>query len=197
MIPPVLIRTVPADTTPEVEGWWDKAKALHARWQWCTYRDPIDPAGFPRTAPHWARCSSGAQRAGLVRLEALLCHGGIYIDSDVELYRPLEPLRHLRAFAAWEDPGVIPDAVIGAEPHHRAIADALEVAIARIDEGPWESGPGATTAVFAGRPDVLVLPPATFYPYHYTEKAERRSEAHHAMPWCFGAHHWAGSWLSA
>jgi hypothetical protein len=46
-----------------------------------------------------------------------------------------------------------------------------------------------------GRPDVLLLPPGSFYPYHYSEM-ERRGDPHHEQqPWAFGAHHWHGSWL--
>lgn len=202
MIPPILIRTVPAETTPEVEQWWDHARALHPSWTATTYRDPINPYTFPITSDLWPRCQNGAQLAGLVRLEALWWHGGIYLDSDVELYRPLDSLLGVQAFAGYEDPGVIPDAVIGAEPRHPAIAACIDHA-RRVISGQsgewrdaWASGPGATTAVFPGRPDVLLLPPGSFYPYHYTNKGPARSRDHHAeQPWAFGAHHWEASWL--
>lgn len=168
---------------------------MHAGWELLTLRDPIDPADFPLTAPHWHRCTSGAQRAGLIRLEALLA-GGIYIDSDIECYRPFTPLLGCQAFAGWEDPKVVPDAVIGAEPDHPAIRETLRLAIDTVDSGPWVSGPGATTAVLPGRDDVLLLPPGSLYPYHYTEKASRRDADHKTeQPWAFCAHHWHASWL--
>ncbi len=195
-IPRILHRTVPADTTDEVEGWWTAAAELLPGWALVTHRDPLDPADWPETGDLWPRCTSGAQRAGLIRLEALHRWGGVYVDSDVELYRDLEPLLELPAFAAWEDRKVVPDAVLGAEPGHPAFAVMLERARAEIlkGSGAWASGPGVTTAVLPGRPDVLVLPPGTFYPYHYTEK-DRRDEDHRtAQPWAFGAHHWAHSW---
>lgn len=194
MIPRLLFRVVPEDTTEAVEAAWEHACRLHPDWLHITYRDPLDPGAFPLTSASWARCSAGAQLAGLVRLEALLDHGGVYLDSDVELYRKLSPLTPLRAFAAWEDRNVIPDAVLGAEPHHHAIRYALELALARVAAGPWASGPGATTEALRNSESVLVLPPASFYPYHYTER-ERAGERYEDDPWCFGAHRWAGSWL--
>jgi hypothetical protein len=83
MIPRRLIRTVPEQTVDEVEGFWSRVVELHPGWEHVTYRDPIDAALFPVTSPLWGRCRSGAQRAGLIRLEALARVGGIYLDSDV------------------------------------------------------------------------------------------------------------------
>lgn len=193
MIPRILHRTIPETTTIQVEMWWARAIDLHPGWDFCTWQDPLDPDAW-QTSPHWDRCTSGAQRAGLIRLEVLIAYGGIYLDSDVELYRPLDSLRPLRAFAAWEDHDVIPDAVLGATRNHPALVACMADALEHLEhgDGAWETGPGATTRQLANRDDVLLLPPGAFYPYHYTEKA-RRDERR--APWSFGAHHWHGSWL--
>ena len=196
-IPRILHRTVPAVTTPQVELWWSRFEALHPGWKFMTHRDPLDPAGWPMTGDLWDRCTSGAQKAGLIRLEALWRWGGVYVDSDVEPYRDLEPLLQLPAFAAWEDAKVVPDAVLGCEPQHPAWDLMIARARAAVGGGAkaWESGPGVTTAILPGRPDVLLLPPGAFFPYHYSEKATRASEDHAAaQPWAFAAHHWHHSW---
>lgn len=197
MIPKILHRVVPADIGREARKFWHHAEELHPGWRLLTHQDPLDPADWPLTADHWAECTSGAQFAGLIRLEALLRWGGIYIDQDVEPYRPFDPLLWLDAFAAWEDRQTVPDAVLGATPGHPGMRHCLDLALERLDKGPWESGPGVTTEVLPGRADVLVLPPGSFFPYHYTEK-DRRHEDHKVMqPWAFAAHHWDGSWLAA
>jgi hypothetical protein len=160
-----------------------------------THRDPLNPDEWPLTAPSWPKCTTGAQLAGLIRLEALYRFGGVYVDSDCEPYRSLEPLLPLRAFAAWEDAKVVPDAVLGAEPEHPAIRACLDLALRKLKAGAWASGPGVTTAILPRRSDVTVLPPGVFYPYHYNEKQRRGEDHAKAQPWAFLAHHWAGSWL--
>lgn len=201
MIPGRIFRTVPAVTTDEAETFWKIAVDLHPDWEMVTYRDPIDPALFPLTFPSWSRCQNGAQLAGLIRLEALL-EGGIYIDSDVELFQPLDPLLACSAFAGWEDPNTVPDAVLGATSAHPATVACLDLALERIhsDNGDWRSGngawatgPGVTTAVLPGRPDVLLLPPGAFYPVHYSEK--HLLDSYTPDPWTFGVHRWHASWL--
>lgn len=194
-IPRILHRTVPAHTTDQVESWWESFGELHADWQLMTHRDPLDPADWPLTSSRWADCTSGAQMAGLIRLEALYRWGGVYVDSDCEPYRSLEPLLPLHAFAAWEDAQVVPDAVIGAEPEHPAIKACLDLALERVPLGAWESGPGVLTEVLPGRDDVLLLPPGSLYPYHYRAKRLRDRDHASEQPWAFMAHHWAGSWL--
>jgi mannosyltransferase OCH1-like enzyme len=203
VIPRRLIRTIPAEPSDEVEDLWRVAVDIHAGWDLATFRDPIDPSGFPLTSTLWDRCTSGAQLAGLIRLEALLAYGGIYIDSDVEVFRSFEPLLGCQAFAAYEDAEVVPDAVLGAEPGHPAIRACLELALRRLmgggddwrsGSGAWATGPGVTTALLPGRDDVLTLPPGAFYPYHYTERRRRYENHRDANPWAFCAHHWHGSW---
>jgi mannosyltransferase OCH1-like enzyme len=193
MIPPILHRTVPTETTVEVEAFWAKAEKLHQGWVRHTWRDPLDPADWPLTADHWDRCTKPAQRAGLIRLEALIHFGGIYIDSDLELYRPLDPLRSVPFFATWEDNETIPDFVFGAEKDHPLLYELLGAAFAELVNGPWASGPGVFTRLLADE-DVLLLPPQSFAEVHYTERDKLRG--HKASRYAFGQHHWHGSWLA-
>ena len=193
MIPRRLVRTVPTRTTTEVEAFWRRARDLHPGWDHVTWRDPIDPDRFPLTARYWRKCRNGAQRAGLIRLETLWHDGGIYIDSDVELYRPLDPLLGADLFAGWESVGSLNDAVIGATPGHPAIADCIQLAIRRLPRGALHSGPKVVNDVLRARTDVLLLPPQCFSPYHWTERHRRHEDHQAAHPWAFGAHHWHNS----
>lgn len=196
-IPRILHRTVPAETSDQVEHWWTHFQQLHPGWEFRTHREPLDPQDWPLTGDLWDRCQNGAQKAGLIRLEALVTHGGVYVDSDVEPVASLEPLLQLAAFAGWEDETTVPDAVLGAEPHHPAFELALEKARAVVQGGgdAWQSGPGVTTEVLPRRLDVLLLPPGAFYPHHYLQKHSSAAKKGQG-PWVFARHHWAGSWLS-
>lgn len=195
IIPKVIHRTVPAETTEEVEAWWAQFQVLHPDWELKTWRDPLDPQDFPLTYYLHDKCANGAQKAGLIRLELLVTHGGIYVDSDVEPIRPMDALLHLPAFAAWEDEKVVPDAVLGATPNHPAFCEMLQKAIALVEGGSidaWETGPGVATSILPWRDDVLLLPPGSFYPIHYKEKQFVGSK--NGRPWVFLEHKWHHSW---
>jgi len=199
MIPPTLHRVVPEHTTAQVEEWWSEFGRLHPGWELRTWRDPLDPDEW-ETGDLFGRCTSGAQLAGLVRLEVLWRHGGIYVDSDVEPYRPLHPLLSLDGFAAWEDANCVPDAVMGFCAGHPAVREMLGLARQRIcsqstdwrtGSGAWATGPGVTTTVLPDRPDVLLLPPGSFYEVHYSQKDKLGQKP---KPYELARHHWAHSW---
>lgn len=197
-IPRILHRVVPERTTPEVEAYWEEFARLHPDWELRTHRDPLDPAEWPETSDHWSDCANGAQLADLIRLEALLRWGGIYVDSDCEPFRSLEPLVPLSAFAAWEDERCVPNAVMGAVPGHPAIRACLDLALSRIPGPTWPAGPGVTTEILPGRSDVLLFPPGTFYPVHYRDAARAAlmddPRLADRQPWAFLLHRYAYSW---
>lgn len=200
-IPRILHRVVPEKPVREAEYWWLRFQKLHPDWILLTHRDPLPPAEWPETSPYWSKVANGAQLADLVRLEALLRHGGIYVDQDVEPYRALDPLLSTSAFAAWEDDRTVPNAVLGAVPGHPAIRLCLELALSRLGDpsprGIWLAGPGVTTEVLVGRDDVLLLPPESFYAVHYRDPNRERlmKTAGRNRPWAFALHHYWGSWL--
>jgi mannosyltransferase OCH1-like enzyme len=196
IIPRRLVRTVPERTIELAEDLWRQACALHPDWEHVTLRDPIPTGRFPITSKHWNTCESGAQLADLVRAEELYHRGGIYIDSDVEVWRSFEPLVYLPGFAAWEDEQHIPNAVMGFTAGHPALLEVLKRAIERHHQGTWAAGVGVTTEVFADRDDMLVLPPGALYPVHYSMKQFMDcSEVIRAEnPWAFCLHRWEHSW---
>jgi hypothetical protein len=197
-IPAILHRVVPEIPNPEADGWWARFEEMHPGWELRTHRDPLDPEDWPLTAPHWDKAANGAQFADMIRLEALLRFGGVYVDQDVEPLRPLDPLLYLPAFAAWEDERCVPNAVMGAVPEHPAIRACLDEMLRRIPGETWQAGPGVLTDILPGRDDVLLLPPGSFYAVHYRdpdrdEKMDKFEIREH--PWAFVLHRYWGSWL--
>lgn len=53
-----------------------------------------------------------------LRIYALYHHGGIYLDSDVEVLKPLDNFLRHRAFTGFERPGCPVTGIMGAEPGH-------------------------------------------------------------------------------
>lgn len=204
MIPLRIHRTVPEQTTVEVEGWWSTWLDLHPEFEHQTWRDPLDPADFPISSTAWELCTSGAQLAGLVRLEVLLHHGGVYVDSDVEPLRSIDPLLDVGpVWCCTEDGRHLTDAVIAAEKGHDAVRFALMRALGlmtgayrRDDPMPnaQATGPLNLTAAWRDRHDVTVLSARHFYPIGYTEKSQLETFDVDEHPDSFGVHHWAFSW---
>lgn len=63
--------------------------------------------------------------ADYIRLFALYNFGGIYLDSDVIVYKPFNPLLKLPYFIGQEQMGSIEPAIIGAEKNCKWIGDLL------------------------------------------------------------------------
>jgi hypothetical protein len=144
-----------------------------------------------------------------MRMRALYEHGGFYLDTDVELVKPLDPLRAERAVLGFQteepSPSWVNGAVFGAEPRHPFVGRLLR---AFNEEMPgWrrmgdQHGPGLITRLlrdeglsrYEGRPQevagVTLMPVDRFYPYHWTEQFSPAC----ITPNTFAVHHWEGGW---
>ncbi len=61
-----------------------------------------------------------------IRLYALYHHGGVYMDADLEVLKPLDRFLVHSAFTGYEDEGVILAALLGAEKGHPWIKMLLD-----------------------------------------------------------------------
>lgn len=61
----------------------------------------------------------------VVRLYALKNAGGIYMDTDVEVLKPLDRFLELKGFSGFESDTQIPTGIMAAEPHNQWISDQL------------------------------------------------------------------------
>lgn len=171
----------------------DRAKKLHPNWEIKIWQDPIKPAGF-LLERYWAKANSGAQFADLIRLDVLYRHGGVYVDSDLMLLKPLDELGdNFDFFIASEDGLAITNAIFGAQkssPVIRALIDEL------INNEPdWSvephttTGPGLFSAHLKWRKDIAVLPRESFYPYNWNSTGDKKIHRH-----SYGEHLWEVSW---
>lgn len=190
MIPRILHRTVPEIVPPPFESYWDRFIELHTDWEACTYQDPLYPEDW-ELGRLFARCKTGAQLAGLVRLEAVWRWGGVYVDMDMEPIRPFDDLLDNECFIGTEDGTVLTDAVFGAVPGHPGLRACMDELLSGWwSDNPSETGPLLTTRFLTRRHDVTVLPIEAFYPYSWTEKhrADERFDGSYAV------HRWNYSW---
>ena len=60
-----------------------------------------------------------------IRLWALYKYGGIYLDTDVEVYKPFDELLNNKFFVGFEQPHYFGNATIGAEPNNHIVKEIL------------------------------------------------------------------------
>jgi len=171
----------------------------HPDWQFCVWDETTLP---PLRNQRWFdHVESWSEKVDIASHELLYRHGGVYLDTDFECLRNIEPLLEgVDVFAASEDNIHTCHGIMGCVPGHplfdRAI-DTVEHSIVSQPDGcaAETTGPGLLTRVFdawrAEGNEAVVFGPELFYPYHYTEKHRR----YETFPDAYAAHHWAGSWL--
>lgn len=146
-----------------------------------------------------------------VRMSVLAQHGGVYLDTDVDLIRPLDPLLDRGAFLGFQAGEewaheMVNGAVFGAVPGHWLPREALshfnEQLSGRRDTGAY-SGPGLLTEIlgkhglrsYSDQPvtvdQVTVFPKRYFYPYSWNETYSDEI----LTPDTFAVHRWALSWV--
>lgn len=193
----------------------DQWRELHPDWEvkdWNTV-EPLAPmvnAALYENPPqaHLHRC-----RADVVRLEVLWKFGGVYVDTDVEPVRPLDPLlaqihrMNATAFIVWsanrwKGRRLVSNAVIGAAPGHPWIRKAMEELPRSVARHPGRFLALQTVHYLTdllGKLDsrgmnqegVLVLSEETFYPRSIPER--KAGKPINVGTGTYAIHHWAHS----
>lgn len=142
------------------------------------------------------------------RLHALYQYGGIYLDTDVEVVKPLDRFLVHEAFSGFEDETFLQSGTMGAVPKHGWIKELLEDYEGRHfvkPDGTYDTT--TNTAVISricerhglllnGQHQVLdngvVFYPRTYFsPFDYINGGSFLSEESYSI------HHFAQSWLPA
>lgn len=173
---------------------WDEALFASAGFEESRYFDAA------LEAQHWAAAADYA------RLAILFEHGGVYLDTDVQVMRPAELKRlYNKACASGdlivgqEDEKWICNAVMIAPPRHIVIGGLLEkyqrMSLSETFDGVT-NGVTLLTQACEGRADVDVLRSEVFYPWHWKDKDKNNVwKKERVTPVSICAHHWEGSWV--
>jgi mannosyltransferase OCH1-like enzyme len=142
-----------------------------------------------------------------MRLQAVYDFGGIYLDTDVELLKSLNPLLSHSCFFGFEsapdDPSIrINNAVFGSSQRNSFIKRCKTRLLTDFsgDEPAYLSSPKLTTRLLRELgvshygeqqiQDISLFPREFFYPYHFQEEYTEdcvKSET-------YAVHHWSKSW---
>lgn len=152
-----------------------------------------------------------AKVADIVRLTAIHQQGGVYLDTDIRLYKSLDPLLQHKCFFGFQTAArstdQVANGIIAAEPGHWFIERALKrlLAIRSIPFGldrPTKFGPKLITRLLheeglasyspAGVhvKDIFVCPMPYFFPYAFDEEFQEGC----ITPETYGVHFWEKSW---
>lgn len=137
-----------------------------------------------------------------VRLQVLHDHGGIYLDVDVEVLKPMDDLLKHRLFFGWESSDWINAGVIGAErgnPHMKKLSELISsqtlstrqfVAIPQLITGYL------TRLASESPEEVTLFDSVSFYPYNPWDANRPVGQlmAEDITDETFSIHHWQQSW---
>lgn len=147
-----------------------------------------------------------------VRRWAIYNYGGIYLDYDIELIKPIDDLLDLESFVCIEGKPVYANAAVtGGKKGNKHHYNMLEIYLQEITKPihpnfPAQVGPGAATKyveMLKGGPldesdmemkkahgDFVTLPKEYFYPFNWNEKYTEDC----VKPNTYGIHWWKHGW---
>ena len=177
---------LPEEHVPWIQTWRDH----HPDWEfklWTEENVPEDPIR-PEIAE---RLRAPVERADIMRLEIVYRYGGVYLDTDLECVRALDPELEGQTFVGvCHKPGRITNTMIAAVPEHPLLEHALRE-VNPMDmywTGTSErlkevAGPLLLDRLVPDYPDIKLLPPPVFFPSTEEERQDAIAIHHMARVW--------------
>lgn len=189
---------------PEFLAWQKTWTALNPDWEWKLWTESNLPSS---QWPELIQLAHGySQLSNIYRYEILNNEGGVYVDTDCECLKPIEPLiSECSAFVVRKKKAVSHDppinsAIIGCMAHH-PLTQALVEHMNTIDPGEKLSlGSSYLTKFVAQRlcsndvPDVTIIPSELMNPYNQRELDNGRPRQKKDFPGAYVLHHWSSQW---
>jgi mannosyltransferase OCH1-like enzyme len=139
-------------------------------------------------------------KSDLARYHIVAREGGIYLDTDFLILRPLDSLLHSSLFGVYQQPGLVCSGVFGAVRGHPVFSRVFEhlrqadygLSPERL-AGPLMFSPICRAAATSDSA-VRLLPPSSFLPVHYDEKHDWSVWLNRDLKGAYAVHLWAHSW---
>jgi len=191
---------IPEQYKKYAETW----KKHHPGWQYKLWTDDDVKNIFLSKEDLFHSATNLGMKSDILRYEILKQYGGIYIDTDFECLRPLDPLMHFNFFTGvgYDTEPQLYNGLIATIPNHPIITRTLELC------GPIYTGnkgsvilntTGAnifTKAFFQslGSKGIVAFPTPYFYPYPNNIRG-KGNPLEHIYDVSYAIHHWAVSWV--
>lgn len=182
---------------------WQKHLRGYTFVEWNEDNFDVEAVPFVREA---YRARKYAFVSDYVRLHALYEQGGIYMDTDVEILKTLDPFLHHRMFSGFEDEAYVPAGLMGTVQGHPWIAELLAEYRARAfvkSDGSYDltTNTAATTrnclkhGLMANGQYQVLQGGLTFYPRTYFSPYDYINGGNYLSGNSYAIHHFAKSWL--
>ncbi|ULQ56470.1 hypothetical protein KJS94_17610 [Flavihumibacter rivuli] len=180
------------------------------KWSEENYHSEYTYAENAKRNGNWANLSN------LARLEILYKHGGVYLDTDMKVIKPLDNLIHHKVFLGFEegkegsDNFWVNNAILGSEKESQFIKYCIEQLLSNFDgsEPASESSPQLTTKVLKQyynlrnfgnqllNEEVSIYETEFFYPIPWFNAKEVNNYQEHITKNTHTVHMWARTWFS-
>jgi len=173
---------------------WEKVLPEYKIICWDENNSPMDEpyVSFQYKNGNWAFVSD------FVRLYVVYQHGGIYLDTDVEVIRRFDDLLKERIFFGEESIGRLNSAIFGSQKRERILEACMNYMRRRHDlKLSVRLGPEIITEVYDDKkfPEVKVFPSEYFYPYNpYRKDAFPKLMYRDITERTMAIHHWEKTW---
>jgi hypothetical protein len=151
----------------------------HPGWELRLWTEENIPEGLRRPEVY-ERLRAPAERANILRLELLARFGGVYVDTDFESLRSIEPLvEDAELFITLAKPGRVNNALMGSVPNHPIVDEAINQIrpVEFFGHDKARTGTRFLDGLLIDRSGVTLLDAELFYPE--TEAARQRAYALH------------------
>jgi mannosyltransferase OCH1-like enzyme len=186
-IPPILhqVWLGPDPLPDEFVAYRETWREQHPAWEMRLWTEESLPKDLRRVEVY-EKLRVPAERSDILRLELLWREGGVYLDTDFECRRPLEPfIEGLDFCVAYLKPGRVNNAFIGATAGHPILDRAIRELqpIERYGYDKSAAGPLFLDKLLKQYPEVACFAPNLFYPSTPREQEGAVAIHHAARSW--------------
>lgn len=143
--------------------------------------------------------------ADIARLIILRQHGGVYLDTDMELVKSIDACLDFGCFLGFESSKWVANGIMGAEKGHWLVEKAYELTCNQIDSNSeFKTSPVIITEsiktkfnpVIGLSNDVMLYDKDVFYPFNPYDPDRVRQQLlySHITQYTLGIHHYQKSW---
>lgn len=187
--------------------WQDTWKSKNPDWIHILWDDKKIKDNLKITYPEILEsCENFSEKSDILRFEILYQFGGLYIDTDFECLKNINPLFEEKEIVLFhQEHKKICGAFFGASKHNTDVKLLIDGLPSRKKShghkganSDYKYGPAYITEKLGheiGMPDGRDSLKKTVYPYYWTEKSRREEDFSKTHPEAYAVHHWNGSWL--